>query len=76
MTDIGKEYGTALFMLACEENAKDIYADALALVGEAFSDNPGYIEFLASPSIPCDERIDALNKAFVAYVPENVISFL
>jgi len=76
MTDIGKEYGTAVFMLACEENATELYAQALATVNEAFLANPGYMDFLASPSIPIGERIAALNEAFANHIPEQVLSFL
>lgn len=76
MTDIGKEYGTALFMLACEENAKTEYANALHNVEQAFAQNPGYMELLASPGIPLSERLSVIESAFAASIPENVISFL
>ena len=38
MTDIGKEYGTALFMLAVEENEQESYAAALEGLKQAFLD--------------------------------------
>ena len=76
MAEISKEYGAAIFMLACEENAKKEYGKALLDLKNAFSDNPDYMEFLASPSIPMSERLSALDSAFLEKVPENVLSFL
>ena len=76
MAEISKEYGAAIFMLACEENAKKEYGKALQETKNAFSENPDYMEFLASPSIPMSERLSALESAFLEKVPENVLSFL
>lgn len=61
MTEIGKEYGTALFMLACEENAKQEFSNGLNVVTSALRENPDYQEFLSSPGIPLGERISALS---------------
>ncbi|MGM9646957.1 MAG: ATP synthase F1 subunit delta [Eubacteriales bacterium] len=76
MTEIGKEYGTALFMLACEERAIAEYADALDKIKSAFSENPEYVEFLTSPSIPLSERLAAIRQVFGEALPEQVLSFL
>ena len=76
MSDIGKEYGAALFMLACEAGEKKTYANALKTVWDAFSKNPEYPVFLASPSVSQSERIKAIETAFSACIPEHVLSFL
>jgi F-type H+-transporting ATPase subunit delta len=76
MTDIGKEYGTALFMLAREKNAEEKYFKALELLKTSFEDEPEYTEFLASPSISLGERISAIERAFENRVPEDVLSYL
>ena len=47
MSDIGKEYGTALFMLAAETGEQKQYAQALSVVRELFLENPDYVELLA-----------------------------
>lgn len=73
---MSKEYGTALFMLAKENGAENEYADALETVLTAFHQNPDYINFLASPSIPKQERIDAVEQAFGISVPEHIVSFI
>ena len=36
MTEISKEYGTALFMLACENDKKDEYANGLSTLVNTF----------------------------------------
>lgn len=76
MTDIAKEYGTALFMIAKEEEAVAAFAGALSLVQDAFAQNGEYQELLASPGIPLKERTALLEQAFASSVPESVLSFL
>lgn len=76
MNNIGKEYGTAMFALACESSAQDKYADALALVRDAFEREPEYGEFLSSPSVSLGDRLSTLDVAFADKVPEDVLSFL
>lgn len=76
MTEINKEYGTALFMLAKEVDSVNEYAVALECVEEVFSGNPEYTDFLASPSIPMEERLSAIEQAFGSTLPDNVLSFL
>lgn len=75
MTEISKEYGTALFMLACEKNAKKEYAEALATLQKVFTENPDYLPFLASPAVTLGERLSAIDKAF-ASLPEDMVSYV
>ncbi len=74
MNDIGKEYGTALFMLACEENSQEEYAKALKTITGVFYDNPEYMDFLASHGISLSERLKAIETAFGDHVPSQVLS--
>lgn len=76
MTEIAKEYGSALFMLACEENEKHGYAKALDIIKRTFLEYPQYIELLSSPSIPLKERLGVIEESFSAVVPEQVLSYL
>ena len=76
MTEHGKEYAAALFMLACENNLKKEYAEGLETVEQIFREEPLYIKFLSSPGIPMEERLSAIKQAFGAYVPADVLSFL
>jgi len=76
MTQLGKEYGTALFMLACEEDKKKEYAEALDIVGGMFSENPEYIDIISSPAISLSERLKVIEEAFSAFIPKDVLSYL
>lgn len=76
MTEISKEYGAAMFMLACEKNLKSEYGLALENVKAVFEENPGYLEFLSSPAIAKAERLGAIADAFADKIPEDVVSFL
>lgn len=76
MNELSKEYGTAIFALACEENAKKEYARALEDVRKVFEEQPEYLHLISSPSIPLSERLTAIETAFATKVPENVLSYL
>ena len=76
MTEIGKEYGTALFMLACEENKQRKYAEALEKIKDTFLENPQYADLLSSPGIPLKERLQVIDTAFSGAIDEHVLSYL
>ncbi len=76
MTEISKEYGTALYMLACEEGVVKEYAEVLQEIKDIFEGSPQYLLMLSSPSIPLVERISAIDKAFLGKVPEHIVSYL
>lgn len=76
MTEISKEYGTAMFMLACEKNLKEEYASALEEINIAFEENPEYPIFLASLSIPLSEKLNAIEEVFSEKVPTDVVSYV
>ena len=76
MTDIAKEYGTALFMLACEVNEKNGYGEELESVKDTFAEFPEYTELLSSPSIPLGERLELIDRTFSGAVAEHVLSYL
>lgn len=76
MIEIGKEYGTALFMLACEEREQELCSSALKKIKDAFLENPQYIQLLSSPSIPLEERLGIIEVAFSDVNPKYVLSYL
>ena len=75
-TNRAKEYATALFSLALEQNAAKKYAAALETAVNALKDNPEYMEFLCAPNIPMEARLASLESVFAASVPEDVLVFL
>ena len=76
MAATGNNYAEALFMLAREENLIDEFYNSLKLVEEVFNDNPDYLQFLATPSIPKGERTAAIAAAFVGKINTHILSFL
>lgn len=76
MTDAGKEYGSALFLLAKEEDKTKEFEASLNLIGRAFTDNPEYMELLSSPNIAKAELTGLIDTAFSGCLTEDVLSFL
>ena len=76
MTVTSREYAEALFELALEEKKEEEFFSSLKSVTEAINETKEYLEFLASPAIPINERISALQEAFEGYADEKVISFI
>ncbi len=76
MTDIAKEYGAALFMLAKEDGNVDAVARSLALIDEAFRAHPDYEILLSLPNIAREERVALIDQAFAGTIEDAVLSFL
>lgn len=76
MMETSKEYASALFSLAAEENMLEEVSKGLSLVLSQFRENPGYADLLASPNIPLTDRLGAIDEAFSDSVCEYVVSFL
>ena len=76
MSAIGTEYGNALFLLAREENNLDEVAEALEGCSKLFDEEPMYVDFLATPGIPIEERVGAVGGAFHGRVPDCVSDFI
>jgi F-type H+-transporting ATPase subunit delta len=76
MTEIGSEYGKALFLLAAEEENERTVYESLCTVQNILEENPLYRDFLSSPHIPLRERKEALNEAFGGKIPAALLNFL
>lgn len=76
MAQISNEYADALFALAMENESVKEYSEALDIVLKVMIENPEYTDFLASPDIPKQERVGAIESAFGGSIPETVVSFL
>lgn len=76
MSAIGNEYGNAIFLLAEEEGTLDEVMAGLELCRGVFSENPEYVDFLETPSIPLAERLAAVRTAFEGRIPERVTDFV
>jgi len=76
MTETSKDYAVALFAVAKETGAEQDFSEALAMVLSLLTENPDYVEFLASPAIPKKERTAALETALSGAIPEKLLAFL
>ena len=76
MTEIGKEYAEALFLLACEENEEAEIMTALEDTVAIFRESPELMELLSSPGIPLTDRLAALRAVFGEALPTHALSFL
>ncbi len=76
MTQTIKEYAEALFCLAQEENKLNDISASLDTVSQILNENPEYLDFISSPNIKKEERIQAIEDAFSGNVEEYVVSFL
>lgn len=75
MTETSKEYATALFELAKEAGSEKEFRAAMQMILSELSENPEYMDLLASPGIPFNERKALIEQAFAAHIPEYVLSF-
>lgn len=75
MTRVCEEYAAALFMLASEEQVKNEVHESCEAIKTAVCENPEFIDLLATPSIPLDERCDVIDKAFSS-LHEYAVSFV
>lgn len=76
MNNVAQEYGTALFMLASEEDKITECREGLAVLKRAFYDEPEYMEFISSPSIPLTARLQSITEVFGDKIYEKVLSFI
>ena len=64
MTQTARVYGGSLYDLAAEEQLTDNIKQQMADILQLFRENPDYIRLLSEPSIPTEERIGLIDKAF------------
>lgn len=76
MRNISREYAEAIFTLAKESKKEELYGKQLNDLAKLFSQQQEYLVFLSSPSVALSERIDAIEKAFLGNVEEDVLSFI
>lgn len=76
MNNVAQEYGTALFMLASEEGNVPEYREGLAVLKKAFKDEPDYMFFISSPSVPLTARLQSITTVFSGCTHENVLNFI
>ena len=73
---ISKTYGEALFELALEKNELDTIAEQVALLSEAFAENPELTKLLSHPKISKEEKISVVENVFKGRMSDDIVGFL
>lgn len=76
MTDLAREYGEGLYLLAKEENISAEVMDQLEMLAHSFRDNPEYVSLLSNMALPVSERKSVIDSVFQGQVHPYVVNFL
>lgn len=76
MTEIANNYGGALYELAREEGLSQRILNEITVLTESFCAEPDFIQLLAAPSIPKQERCQVLDSSLRERVHPYVLNFL
>ena len=76
MTDAANVYGQALYELARDEGLAARILGELTVLKTSFSQEPGFLQLLAAPSVPKQERCQILDSALRSQVHPYVLNFL
>ena len=76
MTEVGNVYGGALYELAKEENLTKLIGDQLAVLQQAFRQEPDFVRLLSSPNLTKTERCQILDDSFRGKVHSYLLNFL
>lgn len=76
MTQIGVNYGGALYDLASSEGITAEILDQLQVLEESFSQEKAFVRLLSAPNITKEERCDVVERSFRDKVHPYVLNFL
>lgn len=76
MTQIGTNYGEALYTLAREEKLDEAILGELTALNEAFSQEGDFLRLLSSPNLSKQERCAIVDDSFRGKVQPYVLNFL
>lgn len=76
MIKTSNEYADALFSLAMDLHAEEETLGALHLIRDSFRKEPEALAMLASPAIPKNERLKAMEDAFASHLPQHVMGYM
>ena len=76
MTEVGNVYGESLYELAKEENLTKLIGDQLAVLQQAFRQEPDFIRLLSSPNLTKTERCQILDDSFRGKVHGYLLNYL
>ena len=64
MSDVSREYGTALYALAQEDGVEEQLLAETRVAAGVLRENPAYLSLLSSPDLTKEERSNAVARAF------------
>jgi len=76
MTEVGNVYGESLYELAKEENLTKLIGEQLAVLQQAFRQEPDFVRLLSSPNLTKTERCQILDDSFRGKVHAYLLNFL
>ena len=76
MTQIGVNYGNALYELAEEEGLAGKILEQLQVLSESFRAEPVFLRLLSTPNLTKEERLDVVDKSFREKAHPYVVNFL
>ena len=76
MTDFAREYGTALYDLALEENLRAEFDQELEQIAGLFQEQPDFARLLDLPSLPLQERLGIVDEVFGQQAHPYIRNFL
>ena len=76
MTEVGSVYGESLYELAKDESLAKLIGEQLAVLQEAFRQEPDFIRLLSSPNLTKAERCQILDQSFRSMVHPYLLNFL
>ena len=76
MTDAANVYGQALYELARDEGLALKILGELKVLKTSFAQEPGFVQLLAAPSVPKQERCQILDSSLRSQVHPYVLNFL
>lgn len=76
MTQIGVNYGCALYELAEGENLTGTILEQLQVLDESFSAAPEFLRLLSTPNLTKEERCRVVDESFREKVHPYVLNFL
>ncbi len=76
MTEVGTNYGGALYALAKDEGLEKALHQELSILQESFQAEPAFCKLLSSPSLTKAERCQIIDNSFRSRVHPYVLNFL
>lgn len=76
MTEVGSVYGQSLYELAKDESLSKRIGEQLAVLQDAFRQEPEFIRLLSSPNLTKAERCRILDDSFRGKVHPYLLNFL